>query len=272
MTSPSRIAAIDLGSNSFRLEIGWVDQGRLRRSEYLKESVRLGNGLDRDRNLTEEAMLRGWACLARFGERLAGFNRQQIRAVATQTLREARNRDAFLGPARKILGFPIDVISGVEEARLIYQGVSRFLPQSDERRFVVDIGGRSTELVIGQGFAPEALASFRVGNVSWSMKFFPGGVFTRQGFATASIAAQAVLDEALNTYGRAHWDVAFGSSGTVGAVADILAAEGFAAGVVRRDGLRWLCDRMLRAQSADRLKLNGLKDDRKAVLAYLGTL
>ena len=151
MQNGTLLAAVDLGSNSFRLEIGRFDHSQIHRTEYLKETVRQGNGLDTDRNLTLEAMQRGWDCLARFGERLAGFEKTQVRAVATQTLREARNRDEFLDRAHKILGFPIDVISGREEARLIYQGVAHMLPQSDERRLVVDIGGRSTEMILGQG-------------------------------------------------------------------------------------------------------------------------
>ena len=136
-------AAIDLGSNSFRLEIGQLEAGHLRRVEYIKETVRQGNGLDAERNLSKEAMQRGWDCLARFAERIAGFKPSQVRAVATQTLREARNRDVFLAKAKSILGFPIEVIAGREEARLIYLGVSHLLPQSPERRLVVDIGGRS---------------------------------------------------------------------------------------------------------------------------------
>ncbi|MCX7234273.1 MAG: exopolyphosphatase, partial [Burkholderiales bacterium] len=151
MPNPLRLAAIDLGSNSFRLEIGQVEQGLFQRTEYLKETVRQGNGLDEDRNLTTQAMQRGWDCLARFGERLAGFKSHEVRAVATQTLREARNRDEFLRRGVAMLGFPIDVISGREEARLIYQGVSQALPPSDDRRLVVDIGGRSTEIVLGCG-------------------------------------------------------------------------------------------------------------------------
>ena len=128
MQNGTLLAAVDLGSNSFRLEIGRYEHGQIHRTEYLKETVRQGNGLDEARNLTPEAMQRGWDCLARFGERLAGFKRTQVRAVATQTLREARNRDEFLSAAHKVLGFPIDVISGREEARLIYAGVARLQP------------------------------------------------------------------------------------------------------------------------------------------------
>jgi exopolyphosphatase/guanosine-5'-triphosphate,3'-diphosphate pyrophosphatase len=266
MQNGTRLAAVDLGSNSFRLEIGQLDHGQIHRTEYLKETVRQGNGLDAERNLTPEAMQRGWDCLARFGERLAGFKRSQVRAVATQTLREARNRDEFLAQAHRVLGFPIDVISGREEARLIYQGVAHLLPQSGERRLVVDIGGRSTELILGQDLDARVTESFRVGSVAWSMKYFADGQFTDASFRMAEIAAKAVLDEALNAYRRDAWDVAYGSSGTIGAVGDVLAAAGWPAQTVSRDGLDWLLDRLLAARSADRVRLEGLKEDRRAVI------
>ncbi len=266
MQNGTLLAAVDLGSNSFRLEIGRFDHGQINRTEYLKETVRQGNGLDADRNLTPDAMQRGWDCLARFGERLAGFRKSQVRAVATQTLREARNREEFLAKANKILGFPIDVISGREEARLIYQGVAHMLPQSDERRLVVDIGGRSTEMIVGKGLDALNMESYRVGSVAWSMKYFPDGQFTPRAFNTAEVAAKAVLEEAINTYDANSWDVAYGSSGTIGAVSDVLTASGWAAGVVTREGLDWLLDRLVKAQSADRLKIEGMKDDRRAVI------
>jgi exopolyphosphatase/guanosine-5'-triphosphate,3'-diphosphate pyrophosphatase len=149
MKNGTLLAAVDLGSNSFRLEICRYSHGLIQRSEYIKEAVRQGSGLDEDRNLSTEAMERGWECLARFAERLAGFKANEVRAVATQTLREAKNRHVFLDKAHQLLGFPIEVVSGREEARLIYQGVSHFLPQTDERRLVIDIGGRSTEFILG---------------------------------------------------------------------------------------------------------------------------
>jgi exopolyphosphatase / guanosine-5'-triphosphate,3'-diphosphate pyrophosphatase len=266
MNNGTLLAAVDLGSNSFRLEMGRFDHGRIHRTEYHKETVRQGNGLDSDRNLTLDAMQRGWDCLARFGERLAGFKKAQVRAVATQTLREARNRDEFLGRAHKILGFPIDVISGREEARLIYQGVAHLLPQSSERRLVVDIGGRSTEMILGTGLDPLTMESYRVGSVAWSMKYFPEGQFTPRAFETAQIAAKAVLDESVNAYRASAWDVAYGSSGTIGAVSDILTAAGWPQGAVTSDGLDWLLERLLKSQSAERLKLDGMKDDRRAVI------
>jgi exopolyphosphatase/guanosine-5'-triphosphate,3'-diphosphate pyrophosphatase len=266
MQNGTRLAAVDLGSNSFRLEIGRLEHGQIHRTEYLKETVRQGNGLDKDRNLTPEAMQRGWDCLARFGERLAGFKKGEVRAVATQTLREARNRDAFLRRAHEVLGFPIDVISGREEARLIYQGVAHMLPQSDERRLVVDIGGRSTEIILGQGLNALTMESYRVGSVAWSMKYFPEGQFTAKAFQSAEVAAKAVLDEAINVYRAGSWEVAYGSSGTIGAVGDVLVAAGRPAGLVTREGLDWLLDRLLKAQSADRLRIEGMKDDRRAVI------
>ncbi|MES2191657.1 MAG: exopolyphosphatase [Pseudomonadota bacterium] len=266
MQNGTLLAAVDLGSNSFRLEIGRFDHGQINRTEYLKETVRQGNGLDADRNLTLESMQRGWDCLARFGERLAGFKRSQVRAVATQTLREARNREEFLVKASRILGFPIDVIPGREEARLIYQGVAHMLPQSDERRLVIDIGGRSTEMIVGKGLDALSMESYRVGSVAWSMKHFPDGQFTARAFNTAEVAAKAVLEEAINTYSAKSWDVAYGSSGTIGAVSDVLTASGWTAGVVTREGLDWLLDRLIKAQSADRLKIEGMKDDRRAVI------
>src|SRR6478609_7625980 len=266
MQQGTLLAAIDLGSNSFRLEIGRLDHGQVQRVEYLKETVRQGNGLDEARNLKPEAMERGWACLARFAERIAGFPKRQVRAVATQTLREARNRDVFLARASQILGYRIDVVSGREEARLIYQGVAHLLPQSEERRLVVDIGGRSTELILGRQLQTITTESYRVGSVAWSMKYFGEGQFTPGAFERAQIAAQAVLDEALALYVPGSWDTAYGSSGTIGAVGDVLAAAGHDPEVVTLDGLEWLQDQLLQARTADRVKLAGLKDDRRPVI------
>ena len=266
MQNGTRLAAVDLGSNSFRLEIGRIEHGQYFRTEYLKETVRQGNGLTDERDLTPEAMQRGWDCLARFGERLAGFASTEVRAVATQTLREARNREHFLLRANTLLGFPIDVISGREEARLIYQGVSRALPHSNERRLVVDIGGRSTELILGQGLTPQLMESYRVGSSAWSTRYFPDNKFSASAFQGAEIAAKAVLDESLDVYRRDAWDVAYGSAGTVGAIGEILAAADWPAGVVGRDGLDWLLDKLLSARSAERLRLEGLKDDRRAFI------
>lgn len=266
MQEGTLLAAIDLGSNSFRLEIGRLDHGHVQRVEYIKETVRQGSGLDSERNLSDEAMQRGWDCLSRFSERIKGFKRDQVRAVATQTLREARNRDVFIAKGNQLLGFPIDVISGREEARLIYVGVAHLLPQSDERRLVIDIGGRSTELILGQGYASHRTESYRLGSVAWSMKYFDNGRLNQANFERAEVAAKAIVDEAVSSYGPAHWDIAYGSSGTVGAVADVLAGKGYPAGVISREGLQWLYESLVRSGHIDKVVMPGLKDDRRAVI------
>lgn len=266
MQNVKRLAAVDLGSNSFRLEIGRIEHGRFYRSEYLKETVRQGNGLDSDSNLTPHAMQRGWDCLARFGERLGGFSNQEVRAVATQTLREARNRDDFLGPAMKLLGFPIEVISGHEEARLIYQGVTQALPRTAERRLVIDIGGRSTELIVGSGSQPRQMTSCPVGSVVWSMRYFPAGEFSTNAFQSAELAAKTILADASQLFPTDQWDAAYGSAGTFNAVADVLSAAHGSAGHISRDGLDWLLEKLLVAQNADQLHLAGMREDRKAII------
>ncbi|HEV7577586.1 MAG TPA: Ppx/GppA phosphatase family protein [Caldimonas sp.] len=263
---PGQLAAIDMGSNSFRLEIGQLQRSRYRRIDYLKETVRLGAGLDAAGYLNEEAATRGLDCLARFARRLDGFAPHQVRAVATQTLREANNRDVFLLRAQTVLGQPIEIISGREEARLIFAGVARLQP-STVPRLVVDIGGRSTELILGRGTRPRQAESFQVGSVSLSMKYFADGRFSERAFREAQIAAGAELEEALEPFAPRHWREALGSSGTVGAVSQVLAASGISDGRVTPEGLRWLMERCLEAGSADRLALPGLKSDRRAVIA-----
>jgi exopolyphosphatase/guanosine-5'-triphosphate,3'-diphosphate pyrophosphatase len=261
------LAAIDLGSNSCRLEVGRFEGGQLIRVDYLKEMVRLGGGLDRELVLSESAMQRALDCLARFGERVRGFAPEQVRAVATQTLREAKNKEDFLKRATKALGFPVEVIAGREEARLIYSGVSHLLPESRERRLVVDIGGRSTELILGKKLDPEKAESFKVGSVSMSMRFFPEGAFAEKIFDNAVIAAQAEFEEAQDVFHATHWDTAYGSSGTIGATAEILRVNGVTGGEITEQGLAWCRDQLLRAGTVSRLKLEGLKEDRKPVFA-----
>ena len=266
MENGTLLAAVDMGSNSFRLEIGRFESGHISRVEYLKETVRQGSGLDENKHLTPDAMERGWDCLARFGERLHGFQRQQVRAVATQTLREAKNRDVFLQHAERLLGFPIDVISGHEEARLIFQGVTHALPQADERRLVVDIGGRSTEIILGQGYTPHKMESYRLGSVAWSSQYFPNGELTAAAFNRAKIAALALLDEALPLFPVGSWDTAYGSSGTAGALADALSANGWPAGEITLEGLNWLVNKLIKAGHANEIAMDGMKDDRRAVI------
>ena len=263
------LAAVDMGSNSFRLEIGQLagsqQSGRYKRIDYLKDTVRLGAGLDANGMLSEEAAQRGLACLRRFSARLTGFAPGQVRAVATQTLREARNRNAFLLRAQEALGYPIEVISGREEARLIYAGVAHLQP-SEEPRLVIDIGGRSTELILGQGRTPLVAESFGVGCVSLSLRFFEGGRLTEASFRAAQVAAGAELEEALRPFARENWTRALGSSGTAGAVSQVLLAAGITDGRITPEGLRWCIARCLEAGQISLIDLPGLKADRKAVL------
>ena len=259
------LAAVDMGSNSFRLEIGQLFHGRYRRIDYLKETVRLGAGLDAAGLLGEEAVERGLACLSRFATRLASFAPGQVRAVATQTLREARNRDAFLLRAQAVLGVPIEVISGREEARLIYAGVVHLQP-ADEPRLVVDIGGRSTELILGRGRVPTVAESFGVGCVGLSMRFFDGGRITEEGFRAAQVAAGAELEEGLQSFAPSRWQQALASSGTASAVSQLLMANGVTDGRITPAGLRWCIERCLEAGHVDRLQLTGLKPERRPVL------
>jgi exopolyphosphatase/guanosine-5'-triphosphate,3'-diphosphate pyrophosphatase len=263
LTDP--LAAIDMGSNSFRLEIGQLQHGRYRRLDYLKDMVRLGGGLDAQGMLTEEAAVRGLACLGRFAARLRDFAPGQVRAVATQTLREAQNRNAFLERAQAALGQPIEVISGREEARLIYAGVAHLQP-TDEPRLVIDIGGRSTEMILGEGRRPGTAESFRVGCVSLSMRYFPDGRITAEGFRAAQVAAGAELEEGLQPFAPEHWQTALGASGTVSAVSQILEAAGVTDGRINAEGLRWCIARCIELGHIDRLQFPGLKPERRPVL------
>jgi exopolyphosphatase/guanosine-5'-triphosphate,3'-diphosphate pyrophosphatase len=189
-----------------------------------------------------------------------------VRAVATQTLREATNRDEFLLRAQGALGFPVEVISGREEARLIFTGVAQLQP-SDTPRLVIDIGGRSTEMILGRGREPAVAESFQVGCVSLSMRYFGDGRLSASAFEAAQVAAGAELEEALHTFTRESWQEALGSSGTAGAVAQLLTASGVSDGTITPEGLRWCIERCIRAGQVDRLKLPGLKVERRPVIA-----
>ena len=188
--------------------------------------------------------------------------------MATQTLREARNRDDFLARGQRLLGFPIEVISGQEEARLIYRGVTQRLPASHERRLVLDVGGRSTELIVGSGGQARAMTSRLLGSVAWSMAHFGDQRLSARQFERAEAAAQAVLGDAVADFCRPHWDAAYGCSGTVGAVADALRLGGQTAErhVVTRAGLHGLRAQLIAAGDCDAIRLPGIKAERKAVI------
>lgn len=263
--SDAPLAAVDIGSNSMRLEIGRVERGRYRRIAYLRETVRLGAGLDAAGLLGEQAAEQGLACLQRFAQRLAGFDARRVRAVATQTLREAANRDAFVQRAQQALGLPVEIISGREEARLIYAGVG-WLQPTRARRLVVDIGGRSTELVGGRGRRPQRAESCALGCVDLSRRFFADGRITARALGDAQAAAEAALEPVLGVFRPQRWDEALGASGTIGALSAVLAANGVSDGRVTASGLRWCVARCLDAGRVDALALGGLPPERRAVL------
>ncbi|PKO83007.1 MAG: exopolyphosphatase [Betaproteobacteria bacterium HGW-Betaproteobacteria-11] len=260
-------AAVDLGSNSFRLQIGRIVDNQIYPLDGLKETVRLAAGLTADKQLDLAAQKRGLVALARFAERLRGFEPGAVRAVATNTLRVAKNAAAFLQQAERVLGFPIEVIAGREEARLIYLGVAHSLANPGQRQLVVDIGGGSTEFVIGEDFTPLQLESLYMGCVSYSLRFFPNGRVDKNALFAAEMAARRELQGIVHAYRESGWDQAYGSSGTAKSIVDLLEQNGFSEQGITRDGLERLCAELLRAGSVTRLRLRGLRDERRPVLA-----
>ena len=262
-----QLAAVDLGSNSFRLEIGQVAGNHVERLGYWKETVRLAAGLDADSRLSRKSMAIAFDTLARMNERLRGMKSDHVRAVGTQTLRVARNVNDFLLEAQHVLGYPIEVISGREEARLVFEGCAHSLPPSEARRLVVDIGGASTELIVGRRFAAEHAESFKVGCVNTSLRFFRDGRIDRSSLRKAQVAAAAELEEAISVFSADRWDEAFGSSGTVGAVSEMLKLQGWTDGVITPDGLARLRAALVDAGEIGRIRIPGLKADRQEVIA-----
>lgn len=260
------IAAVDLGSNSFRLQVGRVVGNQIYPLDSLKESVRLAAGLTAEKTLDGPSQLRALAALARFGERLRGFAPEAVRVVATNTLRVAKNAPQFLPEAEAALGFPIEVIAGREEARLIYLGVAHGLPNPRTQQLVVDIGGGSTEFIIGRHFKPLQLESLYMGCVSFSLRYFPGGRVDKKGMKEAELAARKELQTIAHTYQATGWEEAMGSSGTAKALADLLELNGLSGGGITADGLEKLRAMMVRAGDTGRLHLDGLRADRIPVL------
>lgn len=260
------IAAIDLGSNSFRLQVGKIVNDQIYPLDGIKEPVRLAAGLTADKLLDEPARERALAALGRFNERLRGFPRDSVRAVATNTLRVAKNARSFLAEAERVLGVPIEVISGREEARLIYVGVAHTLPEPHRQQLVVDIGGGSTEFIIGKSFEPLQLESLYMGCVGYSLNYFPDGRIDRTTLRDAEFAARAELQSIVRAYRETGWEIAVGSSGSAKALADVMEQNGWSRGGITVEGLDRMRMAMLRAGRLDRLNLAGLKDDRLPVI------
>lgn len=261
------VCAVDLGSNSFRLMVGRVQGDQIYPLDGLKESVRLAAGLGADKLLDEASQQRALEALRRFNERLRGFRPEAVRAVATNTLRVAKNAPEFLLRAEEALGFPIEVIAGREEARLIYVGVAHTLPDPARQQLVVDIGGGSTEFIIGRDFESLQLESLYMGCVSYSLRYFPDGVITRAALKEAELAASTQLESIAHIYRATGWEVAVGSSGSAKALCDVLELNGLARSGITREGLDKLRQLMLKAGNIERMGLEGLKADRLPVFA-----
>ncbi len=259
------LAAVDLGSNSFRLQVARVENDQLYMLDGLREAVRLAAGLTPDKRLDQPSQQRALECLHRFGERLRGLPREAVRAVGTNSLRVAKNAPEFLKQAEAALGFPIEVIAGREEARLIYLGVAQGLPHSEERRMVMDIGGGSTEFIIGQSLQPIHLESLYMGCVSYSRRFFADGKLTKSSLKQAELAARNELQSIVSEYAHDHWEVALGSSGTARVLTDVLEQNGYSTSGITREGLEKLRAKMLEVGDMEKLELAGMKPDRVPV-------
>ncbi|MQW90804.1 exopolyphosphatase [Acinetobacter wanghuae] len=261
------LAAIDMGSNSFHLAIARVDHGEVKKVASMSEKVQLAAGLDENKNLTEAAQQRGLACLARFVGRLGAVQPKRLRIVATNALRQAKNGHEFIQKAAEILPKHIEIIAGREEARLIYLGVSHTMANSG-RRLVVDIGGGSTELIIGEEFEPIHTESVQMGCVAFTKAYFPEGEISHKAFEKAMTAARKEISGIVNTYKAAGWDAVVGSSGTIKACRQICIHMGWSNDKeqLTREGLDKLKDKLLKYKHVSEMEFEGLKEDRRAVL------
>lgn len=259
------IAAIDLGSNSFHMVLAKADHGEIRILERLGDKVQLAAGIDEQRMLSEEAMQRGLDCLRRFAQLTHSLPEGAVRIVGTNALREARNRAEFIRRAETVLGHQVEVISGREEARLIYLGVSHSIADTPGKRLVADIGGGSTEFIIGQRFEPLLRESLQMGCVSFTQRFFKDGKITPARYAQAYTAARLELMGIEHALRRLGWEDAVGASGTIKAIGLTIQGAGLGNGEVNAEGLAWLKRKVFKIGEAEKLDLDGIKPDRKAI-------
>ncbi len=262
------LAAMDLGSNSFHMVVARPEHGAMQVIDRLSEKVQLAAGLDERGRLDEPTQERALACLGRFAQHIRGVQPGSLRVVATNALRVARNAGPFLKKAERLLGRPIEVISGREEARLIYLGVSH-TQVNRGRQLVVDIGGGSTEFIIGESHEPLLLESLHMGCVSFQRRFFADGSLQRSALKQAVLAARQQVNLIAQEYRELGWDVAIGSSGTIKAILGVLQALGWAEGreFIKHEDLDQLMDLVASFRHADEINLPGIKDDRRPLLA-----
>ncbi|ESQ16484.1 MAG: hypothetical protein N838_26280, partial [Thiohalocapsa sp. PB-PSB1] len=261
------LAAVDLGSNSFHLLVARMDGGTLQVIDRYKEMVRLGEGLTEDKNLRPEVAERALACLERMGQRLRGMATANISAVGTNTLRQIRPDSEFIGQAELALGHPIEVIAGREEARLIYLGVAHGLAIGDEKRLVIDIGGGSTEVIVGQGFSPLLRESLHMGCVSMSGRFFNNDKITDKAMDKAELYGALEVRPVRELFRQSGWSTATGASGTIRSIAAVVAGEGWSEDGISLDSLTRLRDALVECGKVSALSFKGLSDERRPVFA-----
>lgn len=269
MSSPTQndlFAAIDLGSNSFHMIIAREAHGQMQVIDKHKEMVRLRSGLDKKGRLTKKAFEDGIACLERFGQRIKDIPACNVRAVGTNTLRNAKNSREFLLQAKNSLGHGIQIIAGQEEARLIYLGVAHGLPQSDAQRLVMDIGGGSTEYIIGNHLQHSHLTSTEMGCVSITQEFFDHDTITEANFNEATAKCRQIIRPHRRTLMRKGWDIAFGASGSIKSIGQILEINSWSESGISLQGMIQLQNVLIKEGAASTIKLAGLKDERRPVL------
>lgn len=258
-------AAVDLGSNSFHMIVAEVDDSRLKVIDKMREMVRLAGGLDEKNRLSEDVMQRAVECLRRFGQRLRAVPNGRVRAVGTNTLRKARNSAQFIARAEEALGHPIDIIGGHEEARLIYLGVSHSLEDDSRRRLVVDIGGGSTEIILGRKFEPKHMESLHMGCVGSSRRYFPDGQVTAERMRAAEIAAWQELEPIATVYREIGWETSIGASGTVLAIAEAVHGAGWCKDGISASALKKLSKALIAAGNMADVKMSGVTAERAPV-------
>lgn len=261
------LAAIDLGSNSFHMLLARIENEQIHIVDRYKEMVRLAGGLDEKNNITPEAQRVALDCLQRFGQRIEGLKPANVRVVGTNTLRRARNSTAFLAKAEQALGHSIDVISGMEEARLIYLGVAHSLPSEQGKRLVIDIGGGSTEVIIGQDFHTLQRESLPMGCVRLTQSYFADGSITESGWDAAVAHAKLELLPLIRPYSEMGWEVAVGASGTMRSVTAVQHEMGWSDDGMTMEGMRMIRSALFSSGDIDKVDLKGLSDERRPVFA-----
>ena len=264
--SDENLAAVDLGSNSFHMVVARQVEGSLHVIDKLKERVALAEGLGKDRKLGDEAIDRGIACLERFGQRIKHLPHGNVRVVGTNTLRQAKNGEDFMERAAEVLGHEVEIISGLEEARLVYSGVAHSEQMVEGRRLVVDIGGGSTECVIGEGYDVVGADSLFMGCISFTQRFFGDGKVSTKRMNRAITASRAEMRSVVKRFKQLGWVRALGSSGTNLAIERILVDNGKAKGGITLDGLTWLQGKLVDAGRIDKISIEGLESDRRPVI------